>query len=54
MAASCDATRTLADYNSREQYVLPEGSVAYLGAVGNDELQQQLRAVNDKVRLPQS
>ncbi|KAM0788945.1 hypothetical protein ACM66B_003020 [Microbotryomycetes sp. NB124-2] len=30
------------------QYVLPEGSTAYIGAVGKDDLADQLRAANDK------
>ncbi|PKI84185.1 adenosine kinase [Malassezia vespertilionis] len=30
------------------QYVLPEGSTAYLGCVGKDDLAQQLRAANDR------
>ncbi|WFD31663.1 adenosine kinase [Malassezia sp. CBS 17886] len=33
------------------QYVLPEGSTAYLGAVGKDDLAQQLRAANDREGL---
>lgn len=33
------------------QYVLPEGSTAYLGAVGADSLADQLRAANDKEGL---
>ncbi|GAA5837611.1 hypothetical protein JCM5353_003270 [Sporobolomyces roseus] len=33
------------------QYVLPEGSTAYLGAVGSDGLADQLRAANDKEGL---
>jgi len=33
------------------QYVLPEGSTAYLGAVGSDKLADQLRAANDKEGL---
>ncbi|GAA5937235.1 adenosine kinase [Sporobolomyces koalae] len=33
------------------QYVLPEGSTAYLGAVGSDSLADQLRAANDKEGL---
>ncbi|WFD33271.1 adenosine kinase [Malassezia cuniculi] len=33
------------------QYVLPEGSTAYLGAVGNDDLAKQLRAANDREGL---
>ncbi|WFD40428.1 adenosine kinase [Malassezia japonica] len=33
------------------QYVLPEHSTAYLGAVGNDDLAQQLRAANDREGL---
>lgn len=31
------------------QYVLPAGSVAYIGAVGKDELSESLRAANEKV-----
>ncbi|KAK4056628.1 adenosine kinase [Microbotryomycetes sp. JL221] len=30
------------------QYVLPEGSTAYLGAVGKDDLADQLRSANDR------
>ena len=30
------------------QYVLPEGSTAYIGAVGKDQLADQLRAANDR------
>lgn len=33
------------------QYVLPEGSTAYFGAVGADSLADQLRAANDKEGL---
>ncbi|GAA5820781.1 hypothetical protein JCM10212_005577 [Sporobolomyces blumeae] len=33
------------------QYVLPEGSTVYLGAVGSDSLADQLRAANDKEGL---
>lgn len=33
------------------QYVLPDGSTAYLGCVGNDDLAQQLRAANDREGL---
>ncbi|PWN45679.1 Ribokinase-like protein [Ceraceosorus guamensis] len=33
------------------QYILPEKSTAYLGAVGNDDLAQQLRAANDREGL---
>lgn len=31
-----------------QQYVSPAGSVAYIGAVGDDDLAQQLRAANEK------
>ena len=33
------------------QYALPEGSTAYLGCVGNDDLAQQLRAANEREGL---
>ncbi|KAM0746220.1 Ribokinase-like protein [Meredithblackwellia eburnea MCA 4105] len=33
------------------QYVLPEGSTGYLGAVGNDDLAKQLTAANEKEGL---
>lgn len=33
------------------QYVLPEGSTAYIGCVGNDDLAQQLRNANDREGL---
>lgn len=33
------------------QYALPEGSTAYLGCVGNDDLANQLRAANDREGL---
>ncbi|KAL4402136.1 adenosine kinase [Malassezia pachydermatis] len=33
------------------QYVLPPGSTAYLGCVGNDDLAQQLRSANDREGL---
>jgi hypothetical protein len=32
------------------QYVLPPKHVVYVGAVGDDQLADQLRAANDKVR----
>lgn len=35
----------------RTQYVLPEGSTAYLGCVGSDSLADQLRAANDREGL---
>ena len=33
------------------QYALPDGSTAYLGSVGRDDLAQQLRAANDREGL---
>lgn len=38
----------LAHDSGAKQYVLPAGSTAYLGAVGKDDLANQLRAANEK------
>jgi len=36
---------------ARRKYVMPEGSTAYIGAVGGDSLADQLRAANKKEGL---
>jgi adenosine kinase len=44
-------SRTIPMLLSLLQYVLPEKHVVYVGAVGEDQLADQLRAANDKVSL---